>query len=152
MLLFEDGVSGFLKKFLPRVLKGAVKGLIWFFLLYFLPTLLLSGLVEEVFPSYPQLFSTFAIIIVLLVVISELLAGTIFQYALNIGKTLMFMALFIYALNGGFMAFDFEILHIEVDLRVFLAMLLTISLLGLAKNLLQAIDFLAKKTEQQLAI
>ncbi len=152
MLLFEDGVSGFLKKFLPRVLKGVVKGLVWFFLLYFLPTLLLSGLVEEVFPSYPQLFSTFAVIIVLLVVISELLAGTILQYALNIGKTLMFMALFIYALNGGFMAFDFEILHIEIDLRVFLAMLLTISLLGLAKNLLQAIDFLAQKTEHQLII
>ncbi len=151
-MLFEDGISGLLKKILPRVLKGIIKGLIWFFLLYFLPTLLLSGLVEEVFPSYPQLFSTFAIIIVLLVVISELLAGTILQYALNIGKTLMFMALFIYALNGGFMAFDFEILHIEVDLRVFLAMLLTISLLGLAKNLLQAIDFLAKRTEHQLAI
>jgi hypothetical protein len=127
-------------------------GLLWFFLLYVLPTLLLSELVKGVLPSYTQLLSVFAIVIVFFVVVSELLAGTIFQYAFNIGKALVFMAFFIYALNGGFIAFDFEFLHIEADLRVYLAMLLTIDFLGLAKSLLQAIDFLAKKTERQLTI
>lgn len=142
----------FLRKILPKVLKATVKGLLWFFLLYVLPTLLLSDLVEEVLPGYTQLLSMFAIVIVFFVVVSELLAGTIFQYAFNIGKALVFMALFIYALDGGSVAFDFEMLHIEADLRVYLAMLLTINFLGLAKSLLQAIDFLAKKTESQLAI
>jgi len=55
-------------------------------------------------------------------------------------------------LNGGFIAFDLEFVHIEADLRVYLAMLLTIDFLGLVKSLLQAIDFLGKKTERQLAI
>jgi len=142
----------FLKKMIPKVLKATVMGLLWFFLLYALPTLLLSELVEEVLPGYTQLLSTFAIVIVFFVVVSELLAGTIFQYAFNIGKALVFMAFFIYALNGGFIAFDLEMVHIEADLRVYLAMLLTIDFLGLAKSLLQAIDFLGKKTERQLAI
>ncbi len=62
------------------------------------------------------------------------------------------MAFFIYALNGGFVALNLEFVHIEADLRVYLAMLLTIDFLGLAKSLLQTIDFLAKKTERQLAI
>jgi hypothetical protein len=68
------------------------------------------------------------------------------------GKALVFMGFFIYSLNGGFLELDFEMVHIEADLRVYLAMLLTIDFLGLAKSLLQAIDFLAKKTERQLAI
>lgn len=142
----------FLKKMIPKVLKATVMGLLWFFLLYALPTLFLSELLEEVLPGYTQLLSIFAIVIVFFVVVSELLAGTIFQYAFNIGKALVFMAFFIYALNGGFIAFDLEFVHIEADLRVYLAMLLTIDFLGLAKSLLQAVDFLGKKTERQLAI
>jgi hypothetical protein len=141
-----------LKKILPKILKATVLGLLWFVLLYALPTLLLSEFAGEVFPGYTQLFSTFAIVIVLFVVISELSAGTIFKHAFNIGKALVFMGFFIYALNGGFVAFDIEIVHVEADVRVFLAMLLAIDFLGLAKSLLQAVDFLAKKTESQLAI
>ncbi|MDH5782646.1 MAG: hypothetical protein OEZ35_03135 [Candidatus Bathyarchaeota archaeon] len=148
----DKGMQMFLKKMIPKVLKATVMGLLWFFLLYALPTLFLSELVEEVLPGYTQLLSIFAIVIVFFVVVSELLAGTIFQYAFNIGKALVFMAFFIYALNGGFIAFDLEFVHIEADLRVYLAMLLTIDFLGLAKSLLQAIDFLGKKTERQLAI
>lgn len=142
----------FLRRILPKALKATVMGLLWFFLLYIIPTLLLSELAEEVLPGYTQLLSTFAIVIVFFVVVSELLAGTIFQHVFNIGKALVFMAFFIYALNGGFIAFDLEFVHIEADLRVYLAMLLTIDFLGLAKSLLQTIDFLAKKTERQLAI
>ncbi len=127
-------------------------GLLWFFLLYIIPTLLLSELAEEALPGYTQLLSTFAIVIVFFVVVSGLLAGTIFQHVFNIGKALVFMAFFIYALNGGFVALNLEFVHIEADLRVYLAMLLTIDFLGLAKSLLLTIDFLAKKTERQLAI
>ncbi|MFQ6073744.1 MAG: hypothetical protein ACE5KC_00860 [Candidatus Bathyarchaeia archaeon] len=152
----EDGIQRFLKRMLPRVLKAAVMGFLWFFLLYVLPMLLLSPLAEDVFPGYTQLISTFAAVIVFFVVVSELLAGTIFQYAFNIGKALVFMAYFIIALNGGFMSFDlpmeFGRVHIEVDLRVYLAMLLAIDFMGLAKSLLQAIEFLTRRTERQLAI
>lgn len=103
-------------------------------------------------PSYTQLLRTFAIIIVFFVVASVLLAGTIFQHAFNMGKALVFMGFFIYALNGGFISLDFESIHVEADLRVYLAMLLTIDFIGLAKSLLQAMDFLAKRTERQLVV
>lgn len=148
----EEDIQRFLRGILPKVVKATVMGLLWFFLLYVLPSLLLSELVEQVMPGYTQLLRAFAIIIVFFVVVSELLAGTIFQYALKMGKAFVFMGFFIYSLNGGFLEFDFEMVHIEADLRVYLAMLLTIDFLGLAKSLLQAIDFLAKKTERQLAI
>lgn len=151
-MLTEDRAQEFLKGMLPKVLKALVKGLFWFFLLYFLPNLLLSDLAQGVMSGYTEFLFTFALVIVFFVMVSELLAGTIFQYAFDIGKALVFMLFFIYALNGGFFEFDFETVHIEADLRVYLAMLLIIDFIGLAKSLLQAIDFLAKKTERQLAI
>lgn len=152
----ENSILRFLENILPKILKATVKGLLWFFLFYALPTLLLSELPEEVLPGYTQLISTFAIVVVFFIVVSELLAGTIFQHALNMGKALVFMAFFVYALNGGFMAFDLPMelgkVHIEADLRVYLAMLLIINFLALAKSLLQAVDYLAKRTERRLAI
>ncbi len=141
-----------LKEILQRILKAAVMGLLWLLLLYVLPALLLSEFAGEVFPGYTQLFSTFAIVIVFFVVVGVLLAGTIFQHIFNVGKALVFMGFFIYALNGGFVAFDVEMVHVEADLRVFLAMLLAIDFLGLAKSLLQAVDFLSRKAESQLII
>lgn len=149
-------MKNFLKEIAPKVLKAAVKGLIWFFLLFVLPTSLLAQLEVEALRGYTELFTTFALIIVFFVVVSELLAGTILKYALDMGKALAFMIFFIYALSGGFVTFDLPLqigtAHIEADLRVYLAMLLTIDFLGLARSVLQAIEFLAGKTERQLAI
>lgn len=151
----ENDIRKFSKRILPKALKATVMGLFWLFLLYVLPTLFLSQLptqADEMLPDYTQLLRSFAVVIVFFVVLSELLAGTIFQHALNIGKALLFMAFFISALNGGFVAFNFESVHVEADLRIYLAMLLTIDFLGLAKSLLQAIGFLSKKSERLPAI
>jgi hypothetical protein len=157
LLLAENGgMQSFLKKMIPKVLKATVKGLLWFFLLFVLPTSLLGQLEMEALRGYTELFTTFAIVIVFFVVVSELLAGTIFKYALDMGKALVFMVFFIYALNGGFMTFDLPLeigmARIEADLRVYLAMLLTIDFLGLARSVLQAIEFLVGRTERQLTI
>jgi hypothetical protein len=149
-------LQSFLKKMIPRVLKATVKGLLWFLLLFVLPTSLLGQFEVEALQGYTELFTTFAVVIVFFVVVSELLAGTIFKYALDVGKALAFMVFFIYALNGGFMVFDMPLqlgtARIEADLRVYLAMLLTIDFLGLARSVLQALEFLAVKAERQLAI
>jgi hypothetical protein len=155
-LIEKNSVQIFLKNLIPKLLKAAVKGILWFFLLYFIPQLLFSDLGEGILPGYTEFLLTFAAVIVFFVVVSELLAGTIFQYALDVGKALAFMMLFIYALNGGFIVFDLPkelgSVRVEADLRVYLAMLLTVDFLGLARSVLQAVDFLARKTEQQLTI
>ena len=57
------------------------------------------------------------------------------------------MGFFVYSFNGGIVTVDVEIFHVIVDLRVLLAMLISINLLGLAKNILGAVNFLSEKTE-----
>jgi hypothetical protein len=139
---------------LPRVVKAVIKGSLWFIFLYVVPMLIISSLSKfapEIFSSYEQLLPVFVAIILFFVVASELTSGTIFQHAFNIGKALILMILIVYALQGGIISIDIMNIHIFADLRIYLAMLLTIDLLGLAKNVLQAINFLSEKTESQLS-
>jgi len=138
---------------LPKIVKAVVKGLLWFIFLYVVPMFIISSLstlAPELFSRYEQLLPIFVTFTLFFVVASELTSGTIFQHAFNIGKALILMIFIVVALEGGIVALDFQVLHLVADLRVYLAMLLTIDLLGLAKSVLQAINFLSEKTESQL--
>jgi len=142
---------------LPRIVKATIKALLYFILLYVLPMFFISQLSEfapELFARYVQIFNLFVAVVLFSVVASELTSGTIFQHAFNIGKAIILMLFFVLALNGGIMGLDFEMegfsVHILADLRVYLAMLLAIDLLGLAKSVLQAVNFLSERTEKQL--
>jgi len=141
----------------PKVVKAVVRGVIWFVLFYVLPSLLFSILVSSlpegapnIFSEYESLWGVFAVISVFFVVASELTSGTIFQHAFNIGRALILMAFIVYALRGGIVAIEFQNTNIVADLTIWLIMLLTVDLFGLAKSLLQAINFLSEKAEEQL--
>jgi len=138
---------------LPRIVKAVIKGLLWFVFLYVVPTILISSLSElapEIFSSFEQLLHVFLAITLFFVVASELTSGTIFQHAFNIGKALILLIFIVIALEGGIVALDFQGFHVLADLRIYLAMLLAIDLLGLAKSVLQAVNFLSEKAEKQL--
>ena len=155
--MFEtETTKSFLKKMLPRIVKATIKGLLYFVFFYLLPTLVVSQLSEmapEIFGQYTQYLTVFAAIIIVSVVASELTAGTIFQHAFNIGRAIILIVFFILALQGGIISRDLAMgdfrLSFMIDLRVYLAMLISIDLLGLARSVLQAVNFLSERTEQQ---
>jgi hypothetical protein len=158
-LLFENesGKSS-ARKLLPRIAKAAIKGIIYFALFYILPTFVVSQLSEfapQLFSQYEQTVAVFAAILIFFVVASELTSGTIYQHALNIGRALILIIFFVYALNGGIAKLDIDIarsqrVSVVVDLRIFLLMLIAIDLLGLAKSVLQAVNFLSEKADKQV--
>jgi hypothetical protein len=43
-------------------------------------------------------------------------------------------------------------INVFADLRIYLIMLITIDLIGLAKSILQAVNFLSERAEQQLPL
>ena len=154
----EENLRSFVKKIMPRVVKAALKGFIMFFLTYILPTLMMEAMMPAELPfgelpsEYMTLLYTFSAIVVLFTVVTELFSGTIFQHAFSIGRALVLTVYFIYALNGGILTSTFQIpgqqqvIHIFADLRAFLAMLIFVNLLGFAKGMFQAIDFLSRKS------
>ena len=142
---------------LPRIAKAAVKAVLYFIFLYLVPSMLISKLSEfapELFANCSQLLRLFVAVVIFFVVASELTSGTIFQHAFNIGKAIILIIFYVLALNGGIISLNLNLesvpINIWADLRVYLMMLITIDLLGLAKSLLQAVNFLSEKTEQQV--
>ncbi|MDH5702514.1 MAG: hypothetical protein OEZ12_07090, partial [Candidatus Bathyarchaeota archaeon] len=77
--------------------------------------------------------------------------GTIYQYVFGVARTLVTMIFFIYVLNGGIVALAVPVegasVNIMVDLTVILAMIVLVCLLGIGKNVVQAIDFVSAKGE-----
>jgi hypothetical protein len=140
---------------LPRIVKATVKAVLYLILLYIIPMMIVSQLAAmapEIFADYMDYLTIFAAIVIFSVVASELTAGTIFQHAFNIGRALILIVFFILALRGGIISQDIAVesfhVHFLVDLRIYLAMLISIDLLNLAKSLLQAISFLSERVEQ----
>jgi hypothetical protein len=155
--VFENQTTkSFLRKMLPRIVKATIKAVLYLIFLYIIPMIIvsqLSAMAPEIFAVYMDYLTIFAAIVIFSVVASELTAGTIFQHAFNIGRALVLIIFFILALKGGIISQDIAVesmrLHFVVDLRVYLAMLISIDLLSLAKSMLQAVSFLSQRVEQQ---
>jgi len=142
---------------LPRVVGAAIKAILYFVFLYVVPMFFVSqvsGFASELFADYAQLLGLYVTVVIVFVVAGELTSGTIFQYAFNIGKAIILIVFFVLALNGGIVNLNLNLesahMNIQADLRIYLAILITIDLVGLAKSILQAINFLSEKAEQEL--
>jgi hypothetical protein len=115
----------------------------------FLGSALPEGM-PNVFSTYEQVFGMFTIVIIFFAIASEITSGTIFQHMFNIGKALVLMVLIVLTLESGIIKLNFQNVRMTADLTFYLVMLLTIDLVGLAKSVLQAINFLSEKAESQL--
>jgi hypothetical protein len=57
------------------------------------------------------------------------------------------MAYLIVSLNSGIFDYTFGSVSLMVDLRVFLVIMMMLEILGLAKSVILAIDFVSQKAE-----
>lgn len=151
----EGNTRAFIKKIVLRVFKAASWGFITYLLVYY-PLMLIYPF--ELLPSgYNQLFNVFVTVVVFFAVVTKLFSGTILEYALSITKTLIIITYFFYVFNGGVISLTVPVsettVNLVLDLRAFLAMLIFVNLLVLAKSVLQATSFLARKAEaSQLSV
>jgi len=141
----------FARKFVPRIVKAALLVVVTYLPFYFL-----SAFIEpfqSFFPWYEPLTSIFAAVFIIFLVVGVFTSGTIYQYMFGVARALVTMIFFIYTLNGGIIALAVPIeevtINIMVDLRVILAMLVLVCLLGIGKNVVQAIHFVAGKVEMK---
>jgi len=133
------------RKIAFKVLKATLKGVL-FCALYFVLWMFLAP-VSEIVPGFQQTVETFFIIYLTLMIVGELASGTILQYFFNTAKALFVILYLILALRGGIVSVAFQNLNVIVDLRLFLIIAMLLSLLGLAKSVLQAINYLGERAE-----
>ena len=128
-----------------KALKAAVKGVL-FYGIYFFLWILLAPL-SEIVPGFQQMVETFVIVYIILIIIGELTSGTVFQHFFNAAKALFVIGYLVLSLKGGIFGLTFKNVSLMVDLRLFLIIVTLLSLLGLTKSVLQAINYMNEKTE-----
>ena len=139
-------------KFLPRIAKAAIWGVLTFILLYYLPLMIIPKDLTQYlidFDLQSQLF-TFAMISVFFVIVGQLFAKTIIGCGFGIAKAIIIIAYFFIVSEGGVFRAAFPtqdyIVNFTIDISIILLMIIAVNLLGIAKNLFEAITILNKNS------
>jgi uncharacterized ion transporter superfamily protein YfcC len=129
-----------------KALKATVKGIL-FYAAYLLLWMFLAPL-SQLIPGFQQIIETFVIVYIILMIVGDLTSGTIFKHFFDAAKALFIICYLILSLKGGIFSLSYENLSLIVDLRPLIAIVTLLSLLGFAKSILQAINFLNEKAER----
>jgi uncharacterized ion transporter superfamily protein YfcC len=128
-----------------RILKTTAKvvivGIIYLFLSQFLAP------ASVMIPGLQDMIATFLIIYVVLMVVCDLTSGTILQHFFSGAKSLFVIAYLIFSLNSGILEYTFGSVNLIIDLRLFLVVAMLLEMLGLAKSVMQGINFMNEKAE-----
>jgi len=137
-----------LEKAMPRVLKATVWGALNFFVVYYLPMMLYP---TDILPfDYATQLIQFATISVFFAVVGQLFSGTIIGCGFGIARALVIIAYFFAVSDGGVFSVTLPVtevtVNLAVDISILLLMIVSVNLLSIAKNLLEAITLLTEKS------
>lgn len=133
------------RKILFKALKATVKGII-VYALYYAIWMFLSP-VSQYMPELQQMLEIFVTVYISLMIIEEFASGTIYQYFFNVSKSLFVIGYLIFSMRGGVFGITFQNVNLTVDLRLFLSFAMLLSLLGLSKSILQAVNYMSERAE-----
>jgi len=134
---------------IPRILSATIWGSITILIFYYLPLMLYPhGLLPGEFTST---LTEFAVISVSFTVIGQLLKGTIAGCSFGITRAIILIAFFFTVSDGGFFNITIPltevVVNVSVDLTIILLMIVSVNLLDIAKNLLDAINLFWQKPD-----
>lgn len=131
-----------------RILRSGAKAFL-VYIAYFIFTLITRPIYRFI-GKYSQLIDIFFIAIIFFAFIIEFFSKTIVKYMLEFSRSLFIISYFIVALNGGIVEAKVQNIGITVNLQFFLLMLILINIIGIARTVLAAINFLNEKSEREL--
>jgi hypothetical protein len=137
--------NSFAKSLVWKMLKATIKGIIYY-VLYLLVWSFIAPLAAMV-PELQTMVEAFMTVFIVLMIFGELTSGTIYQHFFNAARALFVMGYMIVSLQGGILGFNFENVSLMIDIRFFIVFALLLSLVGLAKTVLQAINYMYEKSE-----
>jgi hypothetical protein len=128
-----------------RVAKATLKA-IFVYLIYFLLVPMLTPLFKLI-PGFMESLEVFVIVYILLMILGDLTAKTVFQYFFSTAQALFFMAYMLLSMGDGVFNTSYENFSLTVNLTLFYTVAVLLGLLGLARTLLQAINFMSERAE-----
>jgi hypothetical protein len=146
----ESDLSSILQKAAPRILKAVIWGSLTFLIVYYLPMMFYP---QDLLPiDYITPLIEFAAIAVFFAVAGQLFSGTIIGCGFGVARAIVVIAYFFTISDGGVFSLTLPIDEVTVnfalDLTLFLLMIIAVNLLGIAKNILEAISILGENSTQ----
>jgi hypothetical protein len=128
-----------------KVAKATIKGTLVYTLYFVLSPYLLT--ISGLIPGITETVELFVGVTIVLMILGDLTAGTIYQYFLNVGRALFTIAYLVFAFGDRFLNVAYESFSLTVDLTMFLAITASLGLLGLAISIMQTINFVSERAE-----
>lgn len=128
-----------------RVARASVTAILMY-VLY----LLVASLLTPVFEFLPWLAETievFVTVYIVLMILGDLTRGTIFQHFFNVARSLFLIAYLVVSMGDGVISTSYENFSLTINLTMFYTFTVVLSLIGLARTILQAISFLSERAE-----
>ncbi len=128
-----------------RVVKATLKAILVYLLYFFLAPMLtpLFGLL----PGIMESLEAFVAVYIVLMILGDLTEHTVFQYFFSTARALFFMAYLLLSMGDGAISTSYENFSLTVNLTLFYTIAVTLSLLGVASSILQAINFMSERAE-----
>jgi hypothetical protein len=117
-----------------------------FYAVYFFVWLIIAPFAGFV-PGLQLMVEAFVVVYIVLMILGDLTSGTIFQYFFSTAKSLFVICYLLFSLQGGILTASYEGVSLLVDLRMFVVVALLLGLLGFAKSILQAINYMTQRAE-----
>jgi hypothetical protein len=98
-------------------------------------------------PGLAESIEIFIIVYIMLMILGDLTERTIYQCFFNAARALFVIAYLVFSIGDGMLNTSFEGFNLTVDLTMFYTMTVLLSLLGLAKAVMQGIYFMSERAE-----
>jgi uncharacterized ion transporter superfamily protein YfcC len=131
-----------------RVVKATLRVVVVYLLYFFLAPLLAP--IFKLVPGFAGTIETFVVVFIVLMVLGDLAERTIFQCFFSTARSLFVIAYLILSLGDGIINVGFENFSLSVNLTMFCTIAVLLSLLGLARSVLQAINFMNERAESSI--
>jgi len=141
----ESGMRSFAKKFVFNAIKAMLKTFIFYGLYLFVWSFF--AIFESYVPNLHQTVENFVIVYISLGIFRDIMSDTVFQSFFDVAKAVFVTGYLTLALNGGIINLLYMGITLTIDLRFFLTAAILLSLLGLSRSILQAINYANKKAE-----
>jgi hypothetical protein len=108
------------------------------------------SMLSTMIPGFNEMVELLISVNVVLMILSDLTAKTVYGCFLNAGRAVFTIAFVVFALGDGIFSLSYQGFTLTVDLTTVYGIVALLSLLGLARSVLQAISFMSERAETGL--
>jgi hypothetical protein len=131
-----------------RIAKATAKAII-VYLLYFFVAPFLMPLLTFV-PGLVGAIELFVTVYIVLMILGDLTEGIVFHSFFSVAKALFIIGYLVLTIGDGMLRVTADNFSLTVNFTLFYAIAALLGLLGLAKSVLQAINFMSQRAESGL--